>query len=67
MSSVLYHNYLLPYLHIFIYSILFLHFALEFVRRPYTILQINYADHVDVDIRDTSLSVKTHSLFSPLF
>ena len=49
MSSVLYHNYLLPYLHIFIYSILFLHFALEFVRRPYTILQINYVD-VDVDV-----------------
>ena len=49
MSSVLYHNYLLPYLHIFIYSILFLHFALEFVRRPYTILQINDVD-VDVDV-----------------
>ena len=48
MSSVLYHNYLLPFLHIFIYSILFLHFALEFVRRPYTILQINYVD-VDVE------------------
>ena len=49
MSSVLYHNYLLPFLHIFIYPILFLHFALEFVRRPYTILQINYVD-VDVDV-----------------
>ena len=67
MSSLLYDNYLLPYLHIFIYSFLFLHFALEFSRCPYTILQINYVDHVDVDIRDTSLSVKTHSLFSPLF
>ena len=37
MSSLLYHNYLLPYLRIFIYSFLFLHFALEFVRRPYRI------------------------------
>ena len=44
MSSLLYHNYLLPYLHIFIYSLLFLHFALEFARRPYRILQINYVD-----------------------
>ena len=44
MSSLLYHNYLLPYVHKFIYSLLFLHFALEFARRPYRILQIKYVD-----------------------
>ena len=44
ISSLLYHSYLLPYLHIFIYSFLFLHFALEFARCPYRILQINYVD-----------------------
>ena len=48
MSSLLYHKYLLRYLHIFIYSFLFLHFALEFARRRYRILQINYVD-VDVE------------------
>ena len=41
-------NYFLPYLHIFIYSFLFLHFALEFARCPYKILQINYVD-LDID------------------
>ena len=49
ISSLLYHNYLLPYLHIFIYSFLFLQFALEFAWCPYRILQINYVD-VDVDV-----------------
>jgi len=37
-------NYFLRYLQIFIYSFLFLHFALEFARCPYRILQINYVD-----------------------
>ena len=37
------------YLHIFINSFLFLHFALEVARCPYRILQINYVD-VDVDV-----------------
>ena len=40
---------LLSCLHIFINSFLFLHFALEFARCPYRILQINYVD-VDVDV-----------------
>ena len=44
ISSLRYHNYLLPYLHIFIYSFLFLLFALEFARCPYRILLINYVD-----------------------
>ena len=48
MSSLLYHNYLLPYLHIFIYSFLYLHFALEFVRCPYRTLQIQ-VNYVDVE------------------
>ena len=48
MSSLLYHNYLLPYLHIFIYSFLSLHFALEFVRCPYRTLQIQ-VKYVDVE------------------
>ena len=44
MTIMLFHNYLLSYLHIFINSFLFLHFALEFARYPYRILQINYVD-----------------------
>ena len=59
ISSLLYHNYLLPYLHIFIYSFLFLHFALEFARCPYRILQINY---VDVDTFTLSSEVETNQL-----
>ena len=42
ISSLLYHNYLLPYLYIFIYSFLFLHFALEFARCPYRIWRCRY-------------------------
>ena len=57
ISSLLYHNYLLPYLHISIYSFLFLHFALEFARCPYRILQINY---VDVDTFTLSSDVETN-------
>ena len=64
ISSLLYHNYLLPYLHIFIYSFLFLHFALEFARCPYRILQINY---VDVDTFILSSDVETNQLGPPPF
>ena len=64
ISSLLYHNYLLPYLHIFIYSFLFLHFALEFARCPYRILQIN---HVDVDTFTLSSDVETNQLGPPQF
>ena len=59
ISSLLYHNYLLPYLHIYIYSSLFLHFALEFARCPYRILQINY---VDVDTFTLRSDVETNQL-----
>ena len=62
ISSLLYHSYLLPYLHIFIYSFLFLHFALEFARCPYRILQINY---VDVDTFTHSSDVETNQLGPP--
>ena len=64
ISSLLYHNYLLPYLYIFIYSFLFLHFALEFARCPYRILQINY---VDVDTFTLSSDVETNQLGPPPF
>ena len=64
ISSLLYHNYLLPYLHIFTYSFLFLHFALEFARCPYRILQINY---VDVDTFTHSSDVETNQLGPPPF
>ena len=64
ISSLLYHNYLLPHLHIFIYSFLFLHFALEFARYPYRILQINY---VDVDTFTLSSDVETNQLDPPPF
>ena len=64
ISSLLYHSYLLPYLHIFIYSFLFLHFALEFARCPYRILQINY---VDVDTFTHSTDVETNQLGPPPF
>ena len=64
ISSLLYHNYLLPYLHIYIYSSLFLHFALEFARCPYRILQINY---VDVDTFTHSSDVETNQLGPPPF
>ena len=64
ISSLLYHSYLLPYLHIFIYSFLFLHFALEFARCPYRILQINY---VDVDTFTHSSDVETNQLGPPPF
>ena len=37
-----------------------LHFALEFARCPYRILQINYVDvDVDVDVRDEDVSLIT--------
>ena len=64
ISSLLYLNYLLPYLHIYIYSFLFLHFALEFARCPYRILQISY---VDVDTFTLSSDVETNQLGPPLF
>ena len=64
ISSLLCHSYLLPYLHIFIYSFLFLHFALEFARCPYRILQINY---VDVDTFTHSSDVETNQLGPPPF
>ena len=64
ISSLLYLNYLLPYLHIYIYSFLFLHFALEFARCPYRILQINY---VDVDTFTHSSDVETNQLGPPPF
>ena len=64
ISLLLYHSYLLPYLHIFIYSFLFLHFALEFARCPYRILQINY---VDVDTFTHSSDVETNQLGPPPF
>ena len=64
ISSLLYHNFLLLYLHIFIYSFLFLHFALEFARCPYWILQINY---VDVDTFTLSSYVETNQLGPPPF
>ena len=49
MHKIIYANcYSLSYLYIFINSFLFLHFALEFARCSYRILQINY---VDVDVK----------------
>ena len=64
ISSLQYHSYLLPYLRIFIYSFLFLHFALEFATCPYRILQINY---VDVDTFTLSSDVETNQLGPPPF
>ena len=64
ISSLLYLNYLLPYLHIYIYSFLFLHFALEFARCPYRILLISY---VGVDTFTLSSDVETNQLGSPPF
>ena len=60
ISSLLYHNYLLPYLHIFIYSFLFLLFALEFARCPYKILPINYV--MQIHAFTLSSDVETNQL-----